>query len=194
MVEQLPKGCFVTLVAGTRQKEKTPAHSGRTIRSRRMATGGMGFKARPARLAWPTVLPCLRRTRKTGANAKGTTASKDAIRRDGNPDRPARLRDGSHSLFPLVAPARLEGSSVGRAAGCYPARRGFDPLPSSQMLWPPRHIGGGRTNQTPANAVRHYSLERSWSRVRIPPCAHSHVAQPGRARRVAKPLSPGPMM
>lgn len=43
-----------------------------------------------------------------------------------------RCGRGSHSLFPLVAPVLMEGSSVGRAAGFGPDGRGFEPFPSSQ--------------------------------------------------------------
>lgn len=43
-----------------------------------------------------------------------------------------RCGRGSHSLFFLVAPFLMEGSSVGRAAGFGPDDRGFEPFPSSQ--------------------------------------------------------------
>lgn len=69
----------------------------------------------------------------------------DAIWRDGTPDTPARLRDGSHSLFSLVAPANtevlMEGSSVGRAAGFGPVGRGFEPFPSNRKY--PGGMPGG---------------------------------------------------
>lgn len=103
----------------------------------------------------------------------------------------------------LVAGVPLEGSSAGRAAGFGPVGRGFEPFPSSQKH--PGGMPGGlqtklllsaqslvpRTRNTPANAVRHYSLRSSWSRVRIPPCAHSHVAQTDRARTCRQSLVAG---
>jgi hypothetical protein len=73
--------------------------------------------------------PCRRTQTENRGECRRDYSHQDAIRREGNPDTPARLRDGSHSLFPFVAPAQT----------------------------------------SPANAVRHYSLQRWWSRVRIPP-------------------------
>ena len=140
--------------------------------------------------------PC-RRTKDTGANAEGTTAHIGRSRGVQAPTLQAAngVAGGPMVSYPLSprpnAEDPLEGSSVGRAAGFGPVGRGFESFPSSQISRPAT-VG---STKPPANAVRHYRLSPSWSRVRVPPFPQKgRVAQLDRARRVAKPLSPGPQM
>ena len=186
------KTCRRPLSPGLSEGEP-PGECRQDYRLERRETGGRAFDSRRASVAQGDVLPCLvAGPGKTGANAEGITAAiHDAIRREGNPDTPARLRDGSQSLFPLVAPALMEGSSAGRAAGCYPVGRGFEPLPSSQFPGPQ---GPDQTNPGECRAaLQAVTLVVAGSSPAAPSTC-GRVAQTDRARRVARPLSPGTRM
>lgn len=156
-----------------------------------------------------TAMPCRRTRENRGECRRDYSTQRDNLW--GSSPHPAcghRCGRGSHSLFTLVAPALLEGSSFGRAAGFGPDGQGLEPFPSSQEH--PGGMPGGLQIQTvavcpipcppdskyPGECRAALQVVPSWSRVRIPPrppilWVRSSV---DRARRVAKPLSPGPTM
>ncbi len=142
-------GRFVNLVAGTICIRRShPAKVG-------TATGLSAGATRRSRVSKPAAQAELRIVppdlvagpdQNTGANAEGTTAPQRRDLAGSKPDTPARLRDRSHSLFPLVAPALLEDSSVGRAAGYYPVLRVRPPLLQPDI---PGGIPGGLQSRKP---------------------------------------------
>ena len=136
------------------QKENHPANAGRTTGSERRETGGAQFNSRRESVAQGNVLPCLvagpehrgecrRDYSTTWENLWGSSPHLAGGHRCGR---------GSHSLFPLVAPALLEGSSVGRAAGFGPVGRGFESFPSSQFPRP-RQAGPTKPRRMPCGTT-----------------------------------------
>jgi hypothetical protein len=184
--------------------------TGLQVRAPGNRRGAVQLCAPSNRLAYGCVLQNLVAGTKqnTGANAEGTTATKT---RSGGRAIPTRRpgfgtdRTVSSLLSPRPMPnTRWRVAQLAEQRVLVPTVEGSNPSPPamntpgecradySSNLSPSAQTLVPRTRNTPANAVRHYRLSPSWSRVRIPPCAHSHVAQLDKARRVAKPLSPGP--
>ena len=191
------------------KKENHPANAGRTTGSERRETGGRAFNSRRESVAQGNVLPCLvagpehrgecrRDYSTTWENLWGSSPHLAGGHRCGR---------GSHGLFFLVAPVLLEGSSVGRAAGFGPVGRGFEPFPSSHefpgecradyslenCLPRPLSPGPETPRRMPCGTTAWNARGRGFeSRRALQHCGR--VAQLDRARRVAKPLSPGTMM